>query len=105
MSGRLTRNLSMSPNRYQRITLVALVLLGFIVVTGGAVRLAGSGLGCPDWRTCVRGQVVAPAELHAWIVFGSGLGRGLVSGIVILAVLGRSPGHPGSVTSVSSLLP
>jgi cytochrome c oxidase assembly protein subunit 15 len=88
MSGRWTSNLSLSPRRYQRITLVAVFLLAFIVVTGGAVRLAGSGLGCPDWPTCDRGQVVAPAEFHAWVEFGNRLVTGLVSAAVMLAVLG-----------------
>src|SRR5204863_1913540 len=79
---------SITPRSYQRITLVALFLLAFIVVTGGAVRLAGSGLGCPDWPTCAKGRVVAPLEWHAWVEFGNRLVTGLVSIIVILAVLG-----------------
>ena len=88
MPGRWISRASLSPDRYQRITLVAVFLLAFIIVTGGAVRLAGSGLGCPDWPTCDRGQVVAPAEIHAWVEFGNRLVTGLVSVIVILAVLG-----------------
>src|SRR5207248_2957821 len=56
--------------------------------TGGAVRLAGSGLGCPDWPTCAKGSVVAPLEWHAWVEFGNRLVTGLVSVVVILAVLG-----------------
>ncbi|MGA1648031.1 MAG: COX15/CtaA family protein, partial [Ilumatobacteraceae bacterium] len=39
----------MSPERYTKIATVALVLLCVIVVTGAAVRLTGSGLGCEDW--------------------------------------------------------
>src|SRR4051794_5174175 len=34
---------------YRRVTAVALALLVLIVVTGAAVRLTGSGLGCTDW--------------------------------------------------------
>ncbi len=59
-----------------------------IVVTGGAVRLSNSGLGCTDWPRCTDNRIVAPAELHAWIEFGNRLVTGLVSIIVIAAVLG-----------------
>src|SRR3954454_17964295 len=88
MRGRWTSNLSLDPRRYQRITLVAVVLIAVIVVTGGAVRLAGAGLGCPDWPTCAKGRIVAPAEIHAWVEFGNRMVTGLVSIIVIVAVLG-----------------
>ena len=47
---RVTRNLK--PSTYRKICAVALFLLGAIVVTGGAVRLTSSGLGCPDWPGC-----------------------------------------------------
>ena len=50
----------LTPRAYQRVTLLALVALAFIVVTGGAVRVTGSGLGCPDWPTCDESRVVAP---------------------------------------------
>src|SRR4051794_1460154 len=88
MARRWRSPVRISPQSYQRITLVALFLLGFIVVTGGAVRLAGSGLGCPDWPTCAKGSVVAPPEWHAWVEFGNRMVTGLVSIVVIVAVLG-----------------
>lgn len=79
----------LSPRAYQRITLIALVALVFIVVTGAAVRLTGSGLGCTDWPTCEQNQLVAPmGNLHAWIEFGNRLITGAVSIAVALAVLG-----------------
>ncbi|HEX2851054.1 MAG TPA: COX15/CtaA family protein [Acidimicrobiales bacterium] len=76
------------------MTLLALVALAFIVVTGGAVRLSQSGLGCPDWPTCAQGHVVAPFEKHAWIEFGNRLVTGAVSIAVILAVLGSLVRRP-----------
>jgi cytochrome c oxidase assembly protein subunit 15 len=94
MARRWLPPLSLSPRSYQRITLVAVILLAFIVVTGGAVRLAGAGLGCPDWPTCAQGHIVAPAEVPAWIEFGNRLVTGLVSVIVILAVLGALVRRP-----------
>lgn len=90
----------LSPRAYQRITLVALVALAFIVVTGAGVRLTGSGLGCPNWPTCDDGRVVAPLEYHAMVEFVNRTVTGLVSVAVMLAVLGslvRRPRRPDLV--------
>ncbi len=78
----------LSPDAYRRITLVALVLLCFIVVSGALVRLSGSGLGCSDWPNCEQGELVAPLEYHALVEFVNRMVTGLVSIAVILAVLG-----------------
>lgn len=55
-----------------------LALQALLVLTGGAVRVTGSGLGCPTWPECtndsyfpVAGQ--AEGALHAWIEFGNRL--------------------------------
>ena len=76
--------LAISPRLYARITLVALAALALIVMTGAAVRLTGSGLGCPDWPKCY-GQVVAPLEYHAVIEYGNRLLTGFVGLAVIAA--------------------
>jgi cytochrome c oxidase assembly protein subunit 15 len=68
--------------------------VGFIIVTGGAVRLTGSGLGCPDWPTCESNRVVAPLEYHAMVEFVNRTITGLVSVAVILAVLGSLRRQP-----------
>jgi len=48
-----------------------------IVITGGLVRLTGSGLGCPTWPECTEGSVVPVASqsegLHKFIEFGNRL--------------------------------
>ena len=77
-----------SPPTYRKITIWALALLALIIVSGGAVRLTGSGLGCSDWPACEDDQLVAPLETHAMIEFINRLITGLVSAIVIAAVLG-----------------
>ena len=61
-----------------------------IVVSGGLVRLTGSGLGCPTWPQCVPGSYVPvvhqPQGIHKYIEFGN---RSLTSvvGVVALAAL------------------
>ncbi|HEV2812643.1 MAG TPA: COX15/CtaA family protein [Solirubrobacteraceae bacterium] len=72
-----------TPRRVEQLTLFALVTLGLIVLTGAAVRLSGSGLGCPNWPKCGQG-VVAPLETHAWIEYGNRLASALV-GLVSFA--------------------
>ena len=84
----------LSPAAYRRITFVAALALAFIIVTGGAVRLTGSGLGCPDWPTCARDRVVAPWEYHAMVEFVNRTITGLVSVAVMLAVLGSLVRQP-----------
>ena len=78
----------MTPRTYRRITLVALALLSFIVVTGGAVRLTGSGLGCPQWPNCDAGLVrIAPNDVHKSIESINRTITGLVSVAVMTALL------------------
>ena len=55
-----------------------LTLQAGLVLTGGAVRLTGSGLGCPTWPECTTGSYTpvphqAEGQLHAWIEFGNRL--------------------------------
>lgn len=83
---RRIRQFSVSPERYQVITLIALVTLVGIVFTGAGVRLTASGLGCPDWPKCYGGYV-APAQINAWIEYGNRLLTGIVSVAVIAACL------------------
>jgi cytochrome c oxidase assembly protein subunit 15 len=68
------RRLQVSPERYFVISAVALVALTLIVFTGAAVRVTGSGLGCPNWPQCYQnGRLVAELNSHAWIEFGNRL--------------------------------
>src|SRR5215510_1598855 len=84
------RRISLSPTAYRRITLVAAILLAIIIVTGGAVRLTDSGLGCPVGISCPSSQLQThgPSSTHATIEHVNRLFTGLVSVAVILAVLG-----------------
>lgn len=63
------------PRTVRRAALAALVMAVVIVVTGGAVRLTGSGLGCPTWPKCTDDSLTATREmgLHGVIEFGNRL--------------------------------
>lgn len=75
---------------YRVVTLVALVSLGAIVVSGAAVRLTGSGMGCPTWPACETDSLVPKGATgsHGWIEFLNRVFTGGVSLAVGLAVLG-----------------
>lgn len=77
----------MSPSLYRRITGFVVWPLVLIVVTGAAVRLTGSGLGCSDWPNCSASQFVPASGFHAWMEFGNRLITAAVSVAVIVAVL------------------
>ncbi|MFI1565678.1 heme A synthase [Streptomyces sp. NPDC020490] len=64
-----------APRTVQRAALSALVMSVVIVVTGGAVRLTGSGLGCPTWPKCTADSLTTTGAmgLHGVIEFGNRL--------------------------------
>jgi cytochrome c oxidase assembly protein subunit 15 len=68
---------TLTARQYEKLTLVALVLLTTIVLTGAAVRLTGSGLGCTNWPRCGDG-IVAPLQYNALVEFGNRVVTGLV---------------------------
>ncbi len=84
MRQRLRDRLEISPERYAQVTAVALAALALIVLTGAAVRLTGSGLGCPDWPKCY-GGTTPPLESHAVIEYANRLLTGFVGFAVIAA--------------------
>jgi cytochrome c oxidase assembly protein subunit 15 len=75
-----------SPQRFRAVALLALVALTAIVVTGAAVRLTGSGLGCTDWPGCTDTEFVPARDGHAWVEFGNRIVSGLV-GLVVVALV------------------
>lgn len=80
----------LSPAAYRRVTVVAAVLVGVIIITGAAVRLTGSGLGCPSWPNCSPGRLTphTATSYHAMVEFVNRTFTGAVSIGVIAAVLG-----------------
>jgi len=75
------------PTRLMRSAYAALVTNVGIVVTGGVVRITGSGLGCAEWPRCEPDSFVPTVgvlnDLHAAIEFGNRL----LSFVVLSATL------------------
>jgi heme a synthase len=99
--------------RLARPVLVAnLVVQIGIVVTGGLVRLTGSGLGCPTWPQCVPGSytpvVHQPQGIHKYIEFGNRTLTGVVgvaalAALVVVALLVWRSGRPRRLVAVAAL--
>lgn len=85
-----------------RLSVAAVVVNVAIVVTGGIVRVTGSGLGCPDWPTCAGGEVLprpgAEAGWHQAVEFGNRLMSFVVLAVVVwlyIELRRRRPTGPG----------
>jgi cytochrome c oxidase assembly protein subunit 15 len=84
---------SVSPLLFRRIVLVAAICYALLVVTGGAVRLTGSGLGCHDWPTCSRSSVTPAVSFHPLVEFSNrmvSVAVTVVSAVAFLASLSPS---------------
>jgi cytochrome c oxidase assembly protein subunit 15 len=82
----MRQRLAVTPEQYRRLTYVALASLSLIVLTGGAVRLTDSGLGCENWPKC-GGTPLPPLSSHALIEFGNRAVSGLVGVITVIVFL------------------
>ena len=73
----------------KRAALAAVVMSVFIIVTGGAVRLTGSGLGCDTWPKCTDDSLFATPEqgLHGAIEFGNRMLTYVLSAAVGWAII------------------
>jgi cytochrome c oxidase assembly protein subunit 15 len=78
----------LSPRAYRRLTLLALFLLAAIILTGAAVRLSGSGLGCKDWPNCSPHELIGTSNKNQLIEQLNRMFTGLVCLGVAAAVLG-----------------
>jgi heme a synthase len=78
--------LAVTPVQYRRVACIALGALTLIVLTGGAVRLTDSGLGCENWPKC-GGTPLPPLSSHALIEFGNRAVSAIVGVITVLAAV------------------
>ena len=89
-----------SPRTVRRLALASVVANSAIVVTGGAVRLTASGLGCPTWPRCTATTYTPTAEYaaHGVIEFGNRLLTFVLTAVVaacLVAVWRQRPVRPG----------
>ncbi|WP_037883481.1 MULTISPECIES: COX15/CtaA family protein [unclassified Streptomyces] len=85
-----------SPRTVQRAALAALVMSVVIVVTGGAVRLTGSGLGCDTWPKCTDDSLIVTQEqgFHGAIEFGNRMLTYVLSAAVGWAIIASRSAKP-----------
>jgi cytochrome c oxidase assembly protein subunit 15 len=106
--------LSPSPTGMLRLAWASLLANIVIVLTGGAVRLTGSGLGCPTWPRCTEatetepGSFVPHAELgaHAIIEFANRMLTFVLVAVAVLTFVAAWRLRPvrGSVRTLALLL-
>ncbi len=82
------RGFELAPARFFQITLASVWALWLIAITGAAVRLTDSGLGCRHWPGCERGHPLPAKDYHAYIEFGNRVFGGVVIAVALLAALG-----------------
>ncbi|MFI1499891.1 heme A synthase [Streptomyces platensis] len=94
--GLIVRRWQPSEQAVKRAALASVMTAVLIVVTGGAVRLTESGLGCETWPKCTDDSLTPTADMsiHGVIEFGNRMMIGLmgvVAGLVILTARSRAP--------------
>jgi cytochrome c oxidase assembly protein subunit 15 len=78
--------LAVTPIQYRRVAYVTLASLTLIVLTGAAVRLTDSGLGCANWPKC-GGTPLPPLSSHALIEFGNRAVSAIVGLLTVIAAV------------------
>ena len=86
-SGRI-RGVELAPARFFQLALASATALWLIGITGAAVRLTDSGLGCRHWPGCERGHPLPAKDYHAYIEFGNRVFGGAVIAIALLPAVG-----------------
>jgi heme a synthase len=81
------RGFELSAAQFLRLGLASVAALWLIVLTGAAVRLTDSGLGCRHWPGCEKGHPLPAKDYHAYIEFGNRVIGGVTIVVVLLAAL------------------
>ena len=81
------RRFTVSQQQFTWFAIACAVAYGLIIVSGGAVRLTGSGLGCPNWPACYDHQILPAASIHPLVEFGNRMVTGFISIVTIATVI------------------
>jgi len=81
------RRFTVSARHFTWLAFACAVAYGLIIVSGGAVRLTGSGLGCPNWPACYDHQILPQASIHPLVEFGNRMVTGFISIVTIATVI------------------
>ncbi|MDP1847569.1 MAG: COX15/CtaA family protein [Solirubrobacteraceae bacterium] len=85
---------TVTPARYAQLARFALVMFTLIVVTGVAVRVTGSGLGCPTWPKCTQTSLYTELNTHGVIEFGNRMLTSIVGFAAAAAFIGAFRRRP-----------
>lgn len=98
---------TLSPERYALVARIALWTLTLIVLTGAAVRVTGSGLGCPTWPKCTQDSLYTELNTHGVIEFGNRMLTSVVGFACLAAFVGALRRRPRrrDLVLLGSLLP
>ncbi|MFJ2742093.1 heme A synthase [Streptomyces sp. NPDC087440] len=85
-----------TPRTLQRAAMSAVVMSVLIIVTGGAVRLTGSGLGCDTWPKCTSDSLIVTPEqgFHGYVEFGNRMLTYILSAAVGWAIIAARSTKP-----------
>ncbi len=78
----------------RKVALASVICYALLMITGGAVRLTSSGLGCPDWPSCYQHQLTANVSFHPMVEFVNRLVTvtvTVVSGLALVVAFARAP--------------
>ncbi|MFF9068779.1 heme A synthase [Streptomyces sp. NPDC014891] len=92
----IARRWTPSPRTLRRAALSAVVMSVLIIVTGGAVRLTGSGLGCDTWPKCTDDSlIVTPEQGYRGVIeFGNRMLTYVLSAAVGWAIIAARSTKP-----------
>ncbi len=82
----MLERLAVTPRQYRNVVYLTLAALSLIIMSGAAVRLTDSGLGCANWPKC-GGTPLPPLSSHALIEFGNRAVSAVVGVITVVAAV------------------
>jgi cytochrome c oxidase assembly protein subunit 15 len=81
------KRFELSATQFLGLAWASVAALWLIVVTGAAVRLTESGLGCRHWPGCEKGHPLPAKNYHAYIEFGNRVVGAVTIVVVLLTAL------------------